>query len=162
MDITHSLLLRFTAGVLPGLIILLLIVHIYLFGGTASQPDNHSARRDAPFWPDRVLKDAVACLAVLAVVLFLVVWPRLKGMSGGADLGAPADRTLTVRRAPVVFPFPLPIPEVASGGTEIWGAIIVPSFLMLILVLMPISATGASAVASTSASPLQCLLALHS
>ena len=89
-DYGHHTLSRFFAlhaGVLPGLIVLLVVVHIYLFrrhGLTARQP---LRRRDAPFWPDQVLKDAVACLAVLAVVLFLVVWPRLKGMAGGADLG---------------------------------------------------------------------------
>jgi len=47
-----------------------------------------------------VLRDAVACLAVLAVVLFLVVQPAVSAMMAGeqfdmrhagAELGAPAD-----------------------------------------------------------------------
>ena len=142
-DYGHHTLSRFFAlhaGVLPGMIVLLLVVHIYLFrrhGLTAKQP---LRRRDAPFWPDQVLKDAVACLAVLAVVLFLVVWPRLKGMSGGADLGAPADPSepYGAARPEWYFLFLFQFLKYFPGGTEIWGAIIIPSFLMLILVLMPI------------------------
>src|SRR5439155_14113910 len=84
----HHTLTRFFAlhaGVLPGLIVLLLAGHIYLFrkhGITAKQP---LRRPDVAFWPDQVLKDAVACLAVLAAVLLLILRDH------GAELGAPAD-----------------------------------------------------------------------
>ena len=142
-DYGHHTLSRFFAlhaGVLPGLIVLLLIVHIYLFrrhGLTAKQP---LRRRDAPFWPDQVLKDAVACLAVLAVVLFLCVWPRFTGSSGGADLGAPADPSepYGAARPEWYFLFLFQFLKYFPGGTEIWGAIIIPSLAMLIIVLMPI------------------------
>ena len=87
-DYGHHTLTRFFAlhaGVLPGAIIALLVGHIYLFrrhGLTAKEPRR---KPDAAFWPDQVLKDSVACLAVLAAVLFLVIRTR------GADLAAPAD-----------------------------------------------------------------------
>src|ERR1043166_9013375 len=70
----HHTLTRFFAlhaGVLPASITALLVGHIYLFrrhGITAKLPKR---RPDAAFWPDQVLKDGVACLAVLAAVLFL-------------------------------------------------------------------------------------------
>jgi ubiquinol-cytochrome c reductase cytochrome b subunit len=71
----HHTLTRFFAlhaGVLPATVILLVFWHIYLFrrhGITAKDPNRNP---DEKFWPDQVLKDAVACLAVLATVLFIV------------------------------------------------------------------------------------------
>lgn len=44
-----------------------------------------SGVRTGQFWPDQALRDAVACLAVMAAVLYLVI------RTGGAPLGAPAD-----------------------------------------------------------------------
>ena len=76
----HHTLTRFFAlhaGVLPGLLIGFLALHVWLFrrhGICATQPPKSA---DCTFWPDQVLKDAVACLAVLAVVLALVVRPAL-------------------------------------------------------------------------------------
>src|SRR6478735_1621872 len=95
-DYGHHTLTRFFAlhaGVLPASITALVVGHIYLFrrhGLTAKLPKR---RPDAAFWPDQVLKDSVACLAVLATVLFLIVKPYLSSShnSLGADLGAPAD-----------------------------------------------------------------------
>src|SRR6266850_5363107 len=68
-DYGHHTLTRFFAlhaGLIPGMIVALLVGHIYLFrrhGLTAKEP---RLRPDAAFWPDQVLKDSVACLAVLA------------------------------------------------------------------------------------------------
>src|SRR5690606_4367464 len=92
-DYGHHTLTRFFAlhaGLLPALVLGMLGLHLYLFrrhGLTAKQPIR---RADENFWPDQLLKDAVACLAVMAVVVFLVVrhgW----GSHGGAPLSAPAD-----------------------------------------------------------------------
>jgi ubiquinol-cytochrome c reductase cytochrome b subunit len=83
----HHTLSRFFAlhaGVLPAAVVVLVVGHIYLFrrhGLTAKEPKR---KPDQKFWPDQVLKDVVACLAVLAAVLFLVV-------RHGAELTAPAD-----------------------------------------------------------------------
>src|SRR6266513_1531654 len=72
----HHTLTRFFAlhaGVLPGAIIVLLTAHIYLFRRHGLTPKLPLRKPDAKFWPDQVLKDAVACLAVLAAVLLLVI-----------------------------------------------------------------------------------------
>jgi ubiquinol-cytochrome c reductase cytochrome b subunit len=144
-DYGHHTLTRFFAlhaGVLPGAIIALLTAHIYLFrrhGITAKEPKR---RPDAPFWPDQVLKDAVACLAVLATVLFLILKPRIFGHSGalGAELGAPADPSepYSAARPEWYFLFLFQFLKFFPGGTELWGAIVIPSLAMLVIFLMPV------------------------
>jgi len=139
----HHTLTRFFAlhaGVLPGLIVALLVVHIYLFrrhGLTAKQP---LTRPDTTFWPDQVLKDAVACLAVLTAVVALILWTR------GADLAAPADPSEPYSAARpewyFLFLFQLlkyfPASEQFLGlNLEVWGAIILPGVVMLLVFLMP-------------------------
>src|SRR5881275_563178 len=82
-DYGHHTLTRFFAlhaGVLPALIIMLLAGHLYLFRQHGITPKQPLRKPDARFWPDQFLKDAVACLAVLAAVLFFVIRPRLSGM----------------------------------------------------------------------------------
>jgi ubiquinol-cytochrome c reductase cytochrome b subunit len=140
-DYGHHTLTRFFAlhaGVLPGLIVVLLVGHIYLFrrhGLTAKEPRR---RPDAPFWPDQVLKDAVACLAVLAVVMFFV-W------KGGAELGAPADPSepFAAARPEWYFLFLFQLLEYFKGqygflDAPIMGALILPGLVMLVLIFMPI------------------------
>ena len=147
-DYGHHTLTRFFAlhaGVLPAMIVVLLVGHIYLFrrhGLTARQP---LRRRDAPFWPDQVLKDAVACLAVLAVVMFFVLKPRFAGMAGGAELGAPADPSepFAAARPEWYFLFLFQLLEYFKGqygfiDSPIVGALVLPGLVMLLLVLMPI------------------------
>jgi ubiquinol-cytochrome c reductase cytochrome b subunit len=135
-DYGHHTLTRFFAlhaGVLPGAIIALLVGHIYLFrrhGITAREPRR---RPDAAFWPDQVLKDAVACLAVLAAVLLLIVRHH------GADLGAPADPSdnFSAARPEWYFLFLYQFLKYFKGGTEVWGAIVIPTLLLLVIFLMP-------------------------
>src|SRR5437016_2565951 len=140
----HHTLTRFFAlhaGLIPGLIIVLLAAHIYLFrrhGLTAKEPKR---RPDVAFWPDQVLKDSVACLAVLATVLFLIVGPRLFSAQGslGPDLGAPADPSepYSAARPDWYFLFLFQFLKFFPAQTEIIGAIIIPSLAMLVIFLMP-------------------------
>lgn len=123
----------FHAGVLPGLIIILIVGHIYLFrrhGITAKEP---KLKPDAAFWPDQVLKDAVACLAVLAAVLFLVLRYH------GADLGAPTNPSepYAAARPEWYFLFLYQFLKYFPSGTEIWGAIIIPGVVVGFLFVMP-------------------------
>ena len=135
-DYGHHTLTRFFAlhaGVLPATIVVLLVGHIYLFrrhGLTAKEPKK---KPDAPFWPDQVFRDAVACLAVLATVLFLVVRTR------GAELTAPADPSepYSAARPEWYFLFLFQLLKYFPGGTEIWGAIILPSIVLLVVFAMP-------------------------
>lgn len=153
----HHTLTRFFAmhaGVLPGLLIAFLALHIYVFrrhGITAPDPIH---RPDTTFWPDQVLKDAVACLGVLCVVLTLVLWHGA-GPHGGAELGAPADPSQPYSAARpewyflFLFQFLKYFPgdpdsvfgkflHSLPGEPELYGAVVFPGMIFTVLVLMPI------------------------
>ena len=135
-DYGHHTLSRFFAlhaGFLPAAVVALLAGHIYLFrrhGLTAKEPRKGA---DTYFWPDQVLKDAVACLAVLATVLFLVI------AGTGADLGGPADPTepYSAARPEWYFLFLFQFLKYFPGGTEVWGAIVIPTIVLGLMCLMP-------------------------
>ncbi len=151
----HHTLTRFFAihaGFLPGALIVMLVVHLALFrkhGLHAKQP---ITRPDAMFWPDQVLKDAVAMLAVMAVVLGVILMPALKAMLAGepidpshlgAELGAPADPSLpyAAARPEWYFLFLFQFLKVFEGWGatgEFLGAIVVPGLIMGVMFLMPI------------------------
>ncbi len=143
-DYGHHTLTRFFAlhaGILPGLLVALVVGHIYLFrrhGLTAAEPRR---RPDAAFWPDQVLKDAVACLAVLAAAMFLMVRHRMFHTPGplGAELGAPADPSepYSAARPEWYFLFLFQFLKFFPAETEIWGALIIPGLVMGIIFLMP-------------------------
>lgn len=105
----HHTLTRFFAlhaGVLPLALVGVLTLHIALFRKHGITAQNTEKRPDQYFWPEQVLRDAVACLAVLAAVLFLVVGGSMSGDHTGeppgaymgAELGAPADPSEESRR----------------------------------------------------------------
>ncbi len=135
-DYGHQTLTRFFAlhaGVLPGLLVAFLAMHIALFrrhGLHAKTP--HRGPR-AMFWPDQVLKDSVAALGVLAVVLGLTVYYR------GAELMAPADAAnpYDAARPEWYFLFLFQFLKWFPGELEIWGAFIIPGVVMLVLFAMP-------------------------
>ncbi len=136
-DYGHLTLTRFFAlhaGILPGLIVLLVVGHVALFrrhGITAKKPYR---KPDAQFWPDQVLMDAVAALAVLATVVFLTVYFQ------GAELAAPADPSepYSAARPEWYFLFLFQFLKYFPGGTEVLGAIVLPTVALLILAAMPI------------------------
>lgn len=135
-DYGHHTLTRFFAlhaGVIPGAIILFIVAHVYLFRRHGLTPKEPRRKPDAAFWPDQVLRDAVACLAVLLVVVFLVLRYR------GADLGAPADPSeqFSAARPEWYFLFLFELLKYFPGGTEVWGAIVLPGLLLLVLFAMP-------------------------
>ncbi len=151
----HHTLTRFFAlhaGFLPATLILMLVVHLSLFrkhGLHAKQP---ITKPDAMFWPDQVLKDAVAMLAVMAVVLGVILVPALRAMLAGevvvpgelgAELGAPADPSLpyAAARPEWYFLFLFQFLKVFEGWGatgEFFGAIVVPGLIMGVMFLMPI------------------------
>ena len=136
-DYGHHTLTRFFAlhaGIIPGLIIAFIGLHVYLFrkhGLTAKEPRR---KRDEPFWPRQVMCDAVACLAVLAVVLVLVI------RGHGAPLGAPADPSeqFSAARPEWYFLFLFQFLKYFPGGTEVWGAIVIPTVLLLMVAALPL------------------------
>ena len=147
----HQTLTRFFAlhaGVLPALLIGFLVLHVYLFRRAGLHAKRPLKRADTMFWPDQVLKDAVACLAVLAVVLVLTCLPAFKGGHGGeapgeylgAELGAPADpaNQYSAARPEWYFLFLFQFLKFFHGETqEIVGAIVIPGLVMGMFALMP-------------------------
>jgi ubiquinol-cytochrome c reductase cytochrome b subunit len=134
----HHTLTRFFAmhaGFLPAALSLFLALHIYMFrrhGLTTRLPHR---RPETTFWPDQVLRDAVACLGVLAVVLLCVVFK-------GAELSAPADPSEPYSAARpewyflFLFRF-LKFQSVEHYGLA-FGAIYVPTAILIVFVLMPL------------------------
>ena len=134
----HATLQRFFAmhvGILPGLLIAFLVLHLYVFRRHGIKAHEPAAGPETSFWPDQVLKDAVACLGVLAVVLLLAIFK-------GAELSPPADPSEAYAAARpewyflFLFRF-LKFEWVEHFGLA-FGAIYFPGLLMTILVLMPI------------------------
>ena len=135
----HHTLTRFFAmhaGILPGTLIAFLVLHIAVFrrhGITVPDPDRAPA---ATFWPDQVLKDGIACLAVLGTVLTLTFWHH------GAELAAPADPSEAYSAARpewyFLFLFQFLRFEWVEHQGLAFGAIYLPGALMAILAAMPI------------------------
>jgi len=154
-DYGHHTLTRFFAlhaGFLPATLVVMLVVHLSLFrrhGLCAKQP---LVRPDAMFWPDQVLKDAVAMLAVMAVVLGVILVPAVRAVLEGrpvvpgelgAELGAPADPSepYAAARPEWYFLFLFQFLKVFEGWGatgEFLGAIVVPGVVMGVMFLMPI------------------------
>ncbi|MBM4057653.1 MAG: cytochrome bc complex cytochrome b subunit, partial [Planctomycetes bacterium] len=154
-DYGHHTLTRFFAlhaGFLPATLVLFLVVHLALFrkhGLHAKQP---VTRPDGMFWPDQLLKDTVAMLAVMAVVLGVILVPAVRAMLAGgpvvagelgAELGAPADpsQPYAAARPEWYFLFLFQFLKVFEGWGatgEFLGAIVVPGVIMLVMFLMPI------------------------
>ena len=138
----HHTLTRFFAlhaGVLPALLVVAVAGHVALFrrhGITAKQPYRKPEGR---FWPDQVLMDGVACLAVIVAVLYLTLRHH------GAELHAPADPTQPFNAARPEWYFLFLFEFLKLGILTSWfghhgelvGAIIVPGVLLGVLAAMP-------------------------
>ncbi len=132
----HHTLTRFFAlhaGVLPGLLVAFLGLHLWLFRRHGLTPKEPKAGPDANFWPDQVLKDSVAALGVLVAVLGLAVY------CGGAELTAPADpaNNYAAARPEWYFLFLFQFLKWFPGELEVWGAFVIPGLIVGVLFLMP-------------------------
>ena len=142
-DYGHHTLTRFFAlhaGVLPALLVALIVGHVALFrrhGITAKQP---LRRPEAKFWPDQVLKDAVACFAVIAAVLLLTWWRR------GAELASPADPAESYAAARPdwyfmalfqLLKFQDWFEQHLPGGGLLWCVVFIPAAIAAFLFFMP-------------------------
>jgi ubiquinol-cytochrome c reductase cytochrome b subunit len=132
----HLTLTRFFAlhaGVLPGLLVMFLTLHVALFRRHGIHARIPHRGAEQTFWPDQVLKDSIAALAVLAVVLGLTIY------FGGAELTAPADpaNPYNAARPEWYFLFLFQFLKWFPGELEVWGAFIIPGVIILVLFLMP-------------------------
>jgi len=141
-DYNHHTVTRFFAlhaGVLPALLVIFVAAHLAVFrrhGLTAKLP---LKRADQYFWPDQILKDGTASLAVMAAVLGLTLY------FGGAELTAPADgaREYSAARPEWYFLFLFQFLKLFEGwgaAGEVAGAIVIPGLVMLYLFAMPLVA----------------------
>jgi len=132
-DYGHHTLTRFFAlhaGVLPATVIALTAGHIYLFRRHGVKAKDPYRAKDEYFWPGQVLKDVVACLAVLAVVLFFVIREH------GAHLDAPADPASAYQARPDWY-F-LSLFQLLKYVPQFVGAFLIPGVVMTLVMLMPI------------------------
>ena len=144
-DFGHYTLTRFFAlhaGLLPALLVAMIFAHVWLFrhhGITAKKP---LRGRDAMFWPDQVLMDAVACLAVMAAVLVLVWWRH------GAELTGPANPAESYSAARPDWYFMglfqlLKFQDAFQwlpGGGMLWCVVVIPCAIGAFLFVMPLLA----------------------
>lgn len=142
-DYGHFTLTRFFAlhaGLLPALLVTFIVGHVWLFrrhGITARQP---LRKPDTTFWPDQLLIDAVACLAVMAAVLTLVWWRH------GAELTGPANpaESYSAARPDWYFMALFQLLKFQDffqrfpGGGMLWCVIIIPGAVAAFLFLMPL------------------------
>jgi ubiquinol-cytochrome c reductase cytochrome b subunit len=148
-DYGHHTLTRFFAlhaGVLPALLTIFLALHVALFrrhGLTVRDPNRAP---DITFWPEQLLRDAIACFAVMIIVLVLVLrnYPNADpslplGSQLGAELGAPANpsESYAAARPELYFLFLFQLLKYLEAFPPIVGAVIVPGLVMLSLFLMP-------------------------
>jgi ubiquinol-cytochrome c reductase cytochrome b subunit len=148
-DYGHHTLTRFFAlhaGVLPTLLMIFLALHVALFRRHGLTVRDPSRAPDTTFWPEQWLRDAVACLAVMIVVLVLVLrnYPEADpsiplGGQLGAELGAPANpsESSAAARPEIYFLFLFQLLKYLEAFPPIVGAVIVPGLVMLSLFLMP-------------------------
>jgi ubiquinol-cytochrome c reductase cytochrome b subunit len=145
----HHTLTRFFAlhaGVLPGLLVVFLVMHIALFRRHGLKAREPYRGPHTTFWPDQVLRDAVACLTVMIVILILVLrnYPTAAPdlpISGqlGAELGAPANpaESFAAARPETYFLFLFQLLKYLEAFPPVVGAVIVPGLVLLSLFLMP-------------------------
>ena len=133
----HHTLTRFFAmhaGILPAMLIGFLVLHLWVFRKHGITVPNLKHKPDTTFWPDQVLRDGIACLAVLAVVMGLAYFK-------GAELSAPANPAEPYSAARPEWYFLFLFQFLRFEWVEhlglAFGAIYVPGILMFILVLMP-------------------------
>jgi ubiquinol-cytochrome c reductase cytochrome b subunit len=144
-DYGHHTLTRFFAlhaGLLPMLMIGFIALHVYLFRKHGLKYKEPKKGPDTTFWPDQVLKDTIACLAVLVTILFLIAYPKMMGRGYfGAELGAPADPSVSysAARPEWYFLFLFQFLKAFPGHKEVYGAIVIPGAVMLLLFLMPLT-----------------------
>ncbi len=131
-------LVSFPPAYAIAIIFVVLGLFAFLFG-RKGKPEPESR-----FWPDQVLKDGVACLAVMAAILGATIYWH------GAELTAPANPSEAYSAARpewyylFLFKF-LQFEFVSQWGEmthlgEALGAIVIPGILFGILALMPIIA----------------------
>jgi quinol-cytochrome oxidoreductase complex cytochrome b subunit/mono/diheme cytochrome c family protein len=135
-NLTLTRFFTFHGFVLPGLVTLLIVVHLYLFrlhGVTPSwwQSSEDLRATEEPFWPKQALKDGVLALVFL---VGLGLWTCYRP----APLEAPADPAKPYEARPEwYFMFLFQLLRYFHGPYEIVGTFILPTLFFLVLFFWP-------------------------
>jgi ubiquinol-cytochrome c reductase cytochrome b subunit len=159
-------------AILPASLILLLGAHIYIFRrhgvtskenaeGLVNKPENEHAPGTESFWPRQAFYDMIACMIVFAVMLSLVLygfahkvevpeqsWYESIARAGvhgkGAELDAAADRDTAgyPARPEWYFLFLFQLLKYFPGDYAIFGTVIIPNGVMVVLFLLPMFGIG--------------------
>jgi ubiquinol-cytochrome c reductase cytochrome b subunit len=130
--------------VLPGLMVGLFVVHLFLFRRHGVTPHwwldaAARQRRARPFWPDQMFKDMVAMAAMFALLVGVNVW------TGGVSLDAPADPSSSFDARPEWYFRPLfQALKYFEGPMETVVALGLPVVLGGFLIALPFLDRGAS------------------
>lgn len=119
------------AAILPGMLIVLLVVHLAFVRKLG--PSSPGKANDTKFWPEKAFKNLVAAAIVVAIPVALTLWNR------GAPLDAPADPSARNYPARPEWYF-LSLYQMLKyfpGEREVVGTIFIPSGLLAVLILMP-------------------------
>ena len=135
----HFTLTRFFAlhaGVLPGLLVGFLVLHLAMFRKHGITAHSSEKRADQMFWPMQVLKDGVACALLFGLVVYVaIIHP--------AELGPPAEPTepYGAARPEWYFLFLFQMLKYFDGSmgwnNEFVGAIVFPGVVFGFMFLMP-------------------------
>jgi len=140
-DFGHLTLTRFVAlhaGVFSVAFALLLWLHVRLARrhGLEGSPDQ---QRTVAYWPRQALRDALACVAVMAVILALALQNGLLPQHRGVALGAPADpaRAYEAARPEWSFRGLYQLRELFPTSMEVVPIFVLPALVVLALLAMP-------------------------
>ncbi len=123
------------AFVLPGALIGLLTVHLYLFRRHGVTPSPRATEAQLKhvemFWPAQLFKDTVYMMLVLAVLLCLTLFV-------GAPLDQPADPTASYEARPEwYFLFLFQILKYFEGPMAVIGTVVIPTAAAVFLLALP-------------------------
>jgi ubiquinol-cytochrome c reductase cytochrome b subunit len=134
-DVSHLTLTRFLslhAGLLPAITFAVLLLH-WLLSWRRTSSDGGAGSIQGSYWPDQAWRDAVVLAAFVGLLVTWTAW------RGGAPLGAPADpsQEYAAARPEWFFLWLFQLLKYFRGGTEVWGAVVLPTALFAILALTP-------------------------
>jgi ubiquinol-cytochrome c reductase cytochrome b subunit len=138
-DVSHLTLTRFLAmhaGLLPLLMLTGLALH-WILSWRRIRRDVEIGHRAGSYWPDQAWRDAVVLASFVGLLVLWVFWRH------GAPLGAPADSTqeYAAARPEWFFLWLFQLLKYFRGGTEVWGAVVLPIVVLTGLALTPWIAT---------------------
>ncbi|MFP6669577.1 MAG: cytochrome b N-terminal domain-containing protein [Pirellulales bacterium] len=133
----HNTLTRFFAlhaGVLPGLLIMVLGMHVMMFRRHGITAKSSANREDEYFWPKQVFKDSAGCLGLLIAVSLIVIREH------GADLGPPAEPNESYGAARPEWYYLFLFQLLKIAPSEFIGAIVIPAVVVGFLFALPLIA----------------------